>query len=105
MAWRTLLTSYLLWSLIGATSAAYLRNRWVTKIRPIMPVADELADGQQQLSEWQARCGYNPHALVSILPESRAWVDPLGRGVVCYLVKGHTWLAAGDPFAGRLAGD
>jgi len=64
-----------------------------------MPVADELADGQQQLSDWQARCGYNPHALVSILPESRAWVDPLGRGVVCYLTKGNTWLAAGDPFA------
>src|SRR5437762_376659 len=97
MFWRNLAINYPFWSLLGATSAVYLRNRWMGRVRPVL--IDELEKDSQELLNWQSDCGYNAHGLVSILPESRAWRDPLGRGVVCYLDIGKTWLAAGDPFA------
>jgi lysylphosphatidylglycerol synthetase-like protein (DUF2156 family) len=50
------------------------------------------------LLEWHERWGYNPHGLVSILPDARTWTDPLGRGVISYYSVGNTWLAS-DPFA------
>jgi len=50
------------------------------------------------LLEWHERWGYNPHGLVSILPDARTWTDPRGRGVISYFSVGSTWLAS-DPFA------
>jgi lysylphosphatidylglycerol synthetase-like protein (DUF2156 family) len=101
MILRTLLTSYPLWSIVGATSAsaAYLRARWVKRLEPVDIDAGQSAE--ETLLKWQDIYGYNAHGLVSISPDACAWADPEGRGSICYLSIGGTWLAAGDPFAAQ----
>ncbi len=70
----------------------------------LTPVKDEYeliepySQEHEILLRWYERYGYNPHGLVSVLPGSRAWIDPHERGAVSYLPVRNTWLA-NDPFA------
>lgn len=103
MLLRSLIISHPLWSLFGlSTGAAYLRSLWskyllYPTIEASLPDNPDLLAQNQVLLKYQASYGYNPHSLVSILPEARVWVDPAKRGAVCYLPIGNTWLAT-DPF-------
>src|SRR5215468_6956863 len=101
MFWYSLLRSYPVWSLLGVTGAAYLRNRHLMRLRA--KALFEQIGSQELLLEWQARYGYNAHGLVSISADAHSWRDPQGRGAVCYQDIGRTWLASGEPFAA--AGD
>lgn len=100
MFWQKLLSSYPVWSVVGASGLFYLRNRWALRTQNPLPITyNNNESNLELLLKWQAEQGYSEHSLVSIFPSSSTWADPNGLGAVCYLEVGNTWLSAGDPLA------
>jgi phosphatidylglycerol lysyltransferase len=101
---QKLLLLHPLWSVVGASGLFYLRNHlrnhWFFKTQATIPsLYNNNETTIELLLKWQLKQGYSEHSLVSILPDSSAWVEPNGLGAVSYLEIGNTWLSAGDPFA------
>lgn len=51
------------------------------------------------IAHLQSELGYSEHSFIASAVQSRAWLDPEGKGAVSYTESGRVWVVGGGPLA------